>query len=234
MLWCNTMFFYPIARLIKYDKIIRSIITTNVAAQKQFDVFEVNLGGSSMHSQQLIIFHGGFFRMFRVETLDWWTTTPLQISLLKGVSLGRGSSRVESRNRNGTSWALTEPPMNVNGRVRRLSGWKVGQHPSVSQEILIFYHSLSSVISALCYKKQPSASILYHPFPCWVFFLSSDCGLNDTFGCDSQMYIRIERGGKWPWRWVFMHYRSLDEQPESHSATISQDEGPTGSLPARK
>lgn len=44
---------------------------------------------------------------------------------------------------------------------------------------------------------------------------------NDTFGRDSKMYIRIKRGRKLPMGWVFMHYGSLYQRPESHSATIN-------------
>lgn len=139
---------------------------------------------------------------------------------------------------------LQTPPMNVKNKVTRLWDCKVGRHPSLSQEGLIsprmpsFCWSLlcclSSVIPALCLSRPQQSCINHVIHLHWIFSPSSYFGLNDTFGKDSQMYIRIERGRKWPGRWVFMHYRSLYERPESHSATINQDEGPTGSLPARK
>lgn len=171
----------------------------------------------------------------------------------KGTSRGHSRTIAAYRNRNGTPWAPADPHMNVHIRATRLQGWKVGQDLSVSEEIkisllsfclipsLYIINMLFSFTGCVCIRKHPSSlsphQPQYHPFHLliWIFFLlPSHIGLNDTFGRDSQMYIRIERGRKWPSRWVFMHYRSLYKRPESHSATINQDEGPTGPLPARK
>lgn len=106
--------------------------------------------------------------------------------------------------------------------------------------LYILYVLLFCYTVCVCNKKHPSSSVVHQPqchsfhLLLWIFLFSAiNIGLNYTFGRDSKMYIRIERGRKWPSRWDFMHYRSLYEWPESHSATINQDEGPTGPLPAR-